>query len=273
MNGRIKREFVPAEVAAPVSETPRRTLTEVGRVSIGEKDPQRGFPRSVDYFIIRGQFAGLVRNIYGEKPTELPILFYSDDFNEVCSERFELRDTAGKLLGYGDGETFRFYEVRTGDYTAVRTVSENPAIMTAMLDFVKSKAEPSKRELIRWAHTLTIRFVIKDVPVLGYWQFTSKGIKTTIPNLRDAFDNCLATLGTVRFFPFTLTVRKVKSNKPGDSRQYPVVDIVPAFSLETGLQLAQYLQENPHVNQARLALVADLNKVGQNPVKLLNSGE
>ncbi|GAB3272587.1 hypothetical protein GCM10027347_44320 [Larkinella harenae] len=233
-------------------------MTEVGRISNGEKDPERGFPRSTDYFIVRSRFAQRVTGLYGEKPTELPIFFYSDDFNEVCSERLEIRNEQGKLYGYGDGATFYIWNVRKGDYTQV-TTAERPDIMAATEEFLKLNLSARQAEAIKWTQVLTIRFVIKDIPVLGYWQFTTKGSKTSIPNLRDMFDNCLQTLGSIRFFPLLLTIKKVKSNNPGAVKHYPVVDLIPQFSLETGLKISEYLQQHPEVNQARLAL-SDLSK-------------
>jgi len=250
----------------PATLPAKRALPEAGRISIGDKGKTKEgkeYPRSTDYFVIRGSNALALQAIYGDKPTSLPIFFYSDDFEDVCSERLEIRDSAGRLFGYGDGETFHIYNPKTGEYVTVKT-TERPDIMEATKAFLKQD----------WAAVLTVRFAIRGVPVLGYWQFSTRAIKTSIPNLRDRFDECLAAFGTVRFFPFMLNVKKVKSNKPGDSKQYPVVDILPQFSIETGLKLAEYLTANPDFNQARLALMKPEELAGMPAqTKLLKGGE
>lgn len=270
MSGRIKTDSVKASTKINTSGN-RRPLTECGRISIGEKkDNGKGyeFPTSVDHFIIKGNFAKMVTDKYGEKPNELPILFYSDDFNEVCNERLELRDHTGRLWADGDGETFRVYSPKLGDYMPC-TTEQRSDLMDSMVELLKKDLAINQAKLIDWQQVLTVRFIIKDIPVLGYWQFTTKAVKTSIPNLRDKFDSALDMFGTVKFFPFMLTVKKVKSNKPGDSRQYPVVDILPGMSMETGLQLAQHIANNPDFNPAKIALM-DLNNLNnESNTKLL----
>lgn len=251
----------------------KRTLPEVGRISIGEKGytaDNRAFPKSTDYFVVRSKFEHKVTSKYGDKPTELPIFFYSDDFNEVCTERLEIRDKTGALYAYGDGETFFVFQ--NGAYKQVNQ-TDRPNLMEACEQYLKQQAG-SMAKYVKWAHVLTMRFCIKDIPALGYWQFSTKGVATSIPNLRDRFDGIMQAFGSVRFLPFSLTIKKVKSNKPGVTDVYPVVDLVPMFSMETGLQVSKYLAENPGVNPADIALM-DLSKplqIGSNGL-LLNSGK
>ncbi|WP_080056829.1 recombination directionality factor [Spirosoma aerolatum] len=264
----------PLQKAVPnVPPAAKRTLPEVGRISIGEKGytaDNRAFPKSTDYFVVRSRFDQKVTAQYGDKPTELPVFFYSDDFNEVCTERLEIRDKAGALYAYGDGETFYVYS--KGAYLPV-TIDKRPDLIESCENYLKQQAG-SQAKYIKWAHVLTMRFCIKNVPVLGYWQFSTKGVDTSIPNLRDRFDGSMQAFGSVRFLPFSLTIKKVKSNKPGVTDSYPVVDLVPMFSMETGLQVSKYLAEHPTENPAKLALM-DLSKpleLGSNGL-LLGSGE
>lgn len=263
----------PLKKAEQEAQPQKRTLPEIGRISIGEKGftaDNRAFPKSTDYFVVRSNFEKKVTDTYGEKPTELPIFFYSDDFNEVCTERLEIRDKAGALYAYGDGETF--YVFNKNAYKEV-TLSSKPDLIETCENYLKSQAG-SMAKYIKWAHVLRMRFCIKDIPALGYWQFTTKAVATSIPNLRDRFDGSMESFGFIRFLPFTLTIKKVKSNKPGVTDTYPVVDLVPMFSMETGLQVSKYLAENPSENPAKLALM-DLSKplqIGANGL-LLGSGE
>lgn len=251
----------------------KRTLPEVGRISIGEKgytSDNRSFPKSTDYFVFRSKFDRKVTELYGDKPTSLPIFFYSDDFNEVCTERLEIRDKSGALYAWGDGENFEFWNGKAYEKT---TLTQRPKLIDGMVELLQRTAGSSAK-YIKWAHVLTMRFCIKDVPVLGYWQFSTKAEATTIPNLRGGFDGSLAAFGFIRFLPFTLTIKKVKSNKPGVTDMYPIVDLIPMFSMETGLQVSKYLTENPNVNPANLALM-DLSKpleIATNSL-LLGSGE
>lgn len=248
-----------------------KVLPEIGRIGVGEKGytaDNRAFPKSTDYFVVRSRFERRVLDLYGEKPTELPIFFYSNDFNECCSERLEIRDKAGALYAYGDGETFYVYVKNA--YKKV-TIGEKPDLIESCENYLKESAG-GMGKYIKWAHVLTMRFCIKDIPALGYWQLSTKGTASSIPNLRDRFDGSIQAFSFIQFLPFLLTIKKVKSNKPGVSDTYPVIDLVPMFSMETGLQVSQYLAQNPDVRPAQLALM-DLTKPLDMGANLLGSGQ
>ncbi len=271
MNGRIKtNQSQKEEVVEPHK---KQALSKAGSVRTGTKAVNQNgheYPVSTDYFVItsKSKFDAFVRAKYGEKPTQLPILFYSDDFNDCCSERLEIRDKSGRLFAFGDGETFGVYSEKTKDFIRI-TTEKRPNIMDEVRAYLCENVTNEQAKSIKWTQILTLRFIIKDIPIIGYWELTTKGLKTSIPNLRDRFDQCLELFGTVRWFPFLLTVTKVKSNKPGDSRQYPITDLIPALSIETGLKIAAHIQESGNFNQAKLALI-DLNNLNnENNTKLL----
>ncbi|WP_028664445.1 recombination directionality factor [Runella zeae] len=272
MNGRIKINQPQKEDI--IEPQKKQALSKAGSIKTGTKAiSQNGheYPVSTDHFVASSKFKfdAFVRAKYGDKPTELPILFYSDDFNDCCSERLEIRDKAGRLFAFGDGETFGIYSEKTKDFIRI-TTEKRPNIMDEVRAHLHESATNEQAKNIKWVQALTLRFIIKDIPVIGYWELTTKGLKTSIPNLRDRFDQCLELFGTVRWFPFLLTATKVKSNKPGDSRQYPIIDLVPALSIETGLKIAAHIQESGNFNQAKLALIDlnNLNNEGNNKLLL-----
>lgn len=273
MEGRIKNydKLVPADKN---TNHKKQVLSEVGRIRIGAKaTSQNGtqYPTSVDHFIIDSRYAKMVTDKYGEKTEILPIRFYSDDFNDVCYERLEIRDRSGKLFGFGDGEIFGIWNDSHKKYVTVDS-RQRPEIMDDTRAHLIQGLTSSQANQIKWEPVLTLRFFIEGISALGYWEFSTKAVKTTIPNLRDRFDQCMELFKTVKWFPFHLSIKKVKSNKPGDSRTYPIVDIIPAFSMETGLQLANYIQEHGSFNQAKIALM-DLNNLGADSNTKLLLGE
>ena len=223
-------------------------LPEIGRLAIGITDrtnPAKPFPRATDYFVPRGEFAALFTEIHGEKPTWLDIFFHSDDHDFSCSERLEIRDASGKLFAYGDGETFYFYNEKERSYSARRLVSNIPTLLADTLAHLQRGLASDKAKHIKWRTMLYVRFLLKDFPALGYWQFTTQATTTSIPAIRDTFDNFLRTFGTVRYVPFRLSVKKVKSNQPGRSDQYAIVKLTPLISFEDGHRLAGSIAQNP----------------------------
>lgn len=205
MSGRIKQE-----------RAKRLPLPIIGRIKCGEKS-EKGFPKSLEYWIADGKYKALFDEAYGEKPTTIQIVFPSDDADLVCKEFYEIRDNAGKLVAEGDGETFKVWSDKAKAYTTLST-NDYPDLM----DMIKGKYPKSE-----WKITLTLNFIIPLVRgVAGLWQFTTKGSASTIPQVRDTFDAMIEQNGHASGVIFDLSVKMHKSNKPNDSSRYPVVTMV-----------------------------------------------
>lgn len=213
MNGRINR---------PEPDSTRVGLPRVGNIKIGMKDA-KGFPRSVDYFVPTGKYAELFTKAYGEKPQTIQIVFPDDDPAKVCSEKYEYRDDEGRLIAFGDGETFKVWNGKTyAEYSA----TDYPTIMKGVAQ--KHPNRDVRKGGDGWQITLTVTFIIPMIRgIAGVWQFVSKGTASTIPNIRDTFDAMLKERGFVRGVIFDMNVQFATSQKPGDRSRYPVVTIVP----------------------------------------------
>ncbi len=203
-------------------KTKRLPFPILGRVACGEKS-EKGYPRSLDYFVASGKYAELFRSAYGDKPSTIQIVFPNDDPELVCREEYEFRDTQGKLVASGDGETFKVWSSKTKAYT-ILSVTEYPNLM----EMVKSKY-PSQD----WKITLTLNFIIPKVRgIMGLWQFSTKGSASSIPQVRDTFDAMLEQNGHASGVIFDLSVKMHTSQKPTTASKYPVVSLVPNESEE-----------------------------------------
>ena len=209
------------------AETTKLVLPRVGTIKIGFKD-ERGFPRSVDYFIPTGKYASLFTKAYGEKPQTIQVVFPEDDPAKVCNERYEYRDDEGRLLATGDGETFQIWNGK--EYQEV-SIEQSPNLMKSV-----EKRHPNKlyqKTGDGWQIILTLNFIIPCVRcIAGVWQFSTKGTASTIPNIRNVFDAMLEMKGYCKGVIFDLSVQYAKSQKPGDKSRYPVVSLVPNESEE-----------------------------------------
>lgn len=208
----------------------RLGLPLVGKIKVGMKS-EKGFPMSLDYFRADGKYASLFHDAYGEKPSTIQVVFPSDDADLVCKEFYEFRDTAGKLVADGDGYEFRVYSAKTDSYVKV-TTDQTPNFM----DIIKSRYPKCD-----WKVTLTLNFILPKVRgIAGVWQFSTKGSASSVPSIRDAFDNLMETNGHVSGVLFDLSVKKVTSNKPGNSSKYPVVTLVANESAERLQQMMEW---------------------------------
>lgn len=204
----------------------RIILPRVGFIKIGKKDIGRNgkeYPKSVDYFIASGKYAGLFTQAYGAKPQSIQIIFPDDDPENVCNEMYEYRDDEGRRIAYGDGETFfvwngkKYCQYNTADY---------PNLMAGVSEKHPNRAVMNGSD--GWDITLTLTFMIPMVRgIAGVWQFITKGKSSTIPNIRDTFDAMLHERGFVKGIVWDMNVQFAISQKPGDRSKYPVVSIVP----------------------------------------------
>lgn len=216
MKGRIKRPGVEQRLSLP----------RIGLIKTGFKN-EKGYPQSTDYFIPSGKYAAYFTAAYGENPSVIQIVFMEDDPESICSERLEYRDKEGRLQATGDGEIFQVWNPKAGRAGAYETFSteEHPNLM----DRIQSKF-PNKKG---WEVILTIKFIVPKISgILGYWQFSTKGESSSIPQIRDAFDLVMNQRGFIRGIIFDLSVSFATSQKPGISSKYPVVSLIPNHSKE-----------------------------------------
>lgn len=213
MKGRISR---------PDREINRVVLPRVGFIKVGMKNA-KGYPQSVDYFVPSGKYAGLFTQAYGDRPQTIQIVFLDDDAEKVCREEYQYRDDAGKLIAWGDGETFNVWD---GQKYNELSVKDYPKLMQGV-------ARKYPNRIVRaggdgWQVTLTLTFIIPLVRgVAGVWQFVTKGAASSIPGIRDTFDAMLSERGFVKGIIWDMNVQFAKSQKPGETSRYPVVSIVP----------------------------------------------
>lgn len=222
MKGRIQRTNIEAKLSLP----------RVGLIKTGFKN-QKGFPQSTDYFIPTGKYSAYFSAAYGEKPNLIQIVFIEDDPLSICQERFEYRDTEGRLQASGDGESFEVWNPKAGRNGAYETFSieEHPTLM----ERIQTKI-PNKKG---WEVILTLKFIIPKISgILGYWQFSTKGEASSIPQIRDTFDLVMRERGFIRGIIFDLNVSFATSQKPGITSRYPVVSLVPNHS-EQNLSLVK----------------------------------
>jgi hypothetical protein len=215
MSGRVKRkvEFVRIPI--------------LGKIKCGQKS-DKGFPQSLDYFIADGKYKAYFDKAFGSKPKDIEVIFLSDNVEEVCNERLELRQGT-KLFAWGDGETFHVWSKEIKDYKIV-TVEDHPKVM----DMAEQKASVGQKERATWKTILTLRFLIPRIGgVFGVWQLTTKGENSSIPQIVSVFDKVKSIAGTVTNIPFDLSVDKVKSQKPDDKNLFPVIRLIPNISQES----------------------------------------
>lgn len=225
MNGRIKREVKKEKIAI------------IGNIKVGRKK-DNGLPESLDYFIADSKYKAHFDREFPEKPRSIEIVFLSDNIEDVCFERYEIRQGA-KLFGYGNGFDFFVWDEKTIDPVtgqfgayAHKTIENDPDI----------KEKVAKQVDGKWDEVLTMRFLIPRIKgIWGVWQLSTKGAQSSIPEIIGVFDAIQQRAGTVKNLAFDLSVKKVKSQKPGTKSLFPVLQLVPNLSHENLQKVHDFL--------------------------------
>lgn len=246
---------------------PRPDLPQVGTIKVGEKRKNASgveFPVSLDYFKADGDYAKKFEDAFGATPNTIEIVFISDDIEKSCLEEWEGRDKAGRKAGYGDGKRYWLFDDENLDY---RQIEGTDAEVREIIKKV------SKEKTIKWSVVLTLYFVIPKIPgIMGVWRFKTKGVKSSIENVRHTFDYIQSIYNTVIGIPFDLKVKKVKSDKPGSANLYPVVSIVPNLSEENLRLVARMVEQGQDIRKFGV-LRPEMLKLGNGSDKELSSSD
>ncbi len=234
-------------------------LPEIGKIKIGEKHPEKGYPMSLDYFRPTGTFANEFTKLFGAKPRKLNISFISDDINEVCNQRFECW-TDGKRWGYGDGETFTVFDKSLNGGKGGYSEGVPPT--------------DARVKALKWDEMLTLRFVLLEMKgIMGYWRFETKAKTVTIPSVIKSFDFVRERAGSIIGFPFSLIVEKRTGYSPGEPRSYPMVTLVPNFTEETMQMVSEYINAGGNMNKVTTKIIEQNEVLKLLPAKELGEGK
>ena len=234
------RILTTAESISP-SGIPQHAIPEIGRIGLGklvQTTEGKTYPTATDYFVPRGHAQDLFTQLYGQEPRQLPICFYSDEEEASCNVRLEIRDRKGDLYGFSDGQTY-YFRAKDGSagYTKLVTLDRVPDIAQRTEAFLQNGLSADKAKHLVWKPTLYLRFMIRDFPTIGYWQITTHGAESTIPQVTKMVDTWKQLLGSLCLLPFALTIKRGKSRDK--ARQFTFLNLLPDFSIDQALQLAQ----------------------------------
>lgn len=242
---------------------PQKAIPEIGRIGLGklaQTDGGKAYPTATDYFVPRGQAQDLFTQLNGAEPRHLPICFYNDAEEASCNLRLEIRDRKGDLYGYSDGQTY-YFRPKDGSagYTKLVTVERVPDIALLTEAHLQKGLAPDKAKHIVWKPTLYLRFMIRDFPLIGYWQIMTHGAQSTIPQVTTMVDTWKQLLGSLCMVPFVLCIKRGKSSDK--TKQFTYINLLPDFSLDHARQFAQ----NRFKDQAPLLPMSLLNplQIGQ----------
>jgi len=206
-----------------------RRLMRLGKIRLGIKkeSPRTGnlYPEATDYFVCPEE----VRAIYGDKPTELKIVFPTEDSPQQWLKRYSL--TRG-LVCRGDGEkAMAQVDMKTGEIAG--RDSEHTTLREIPCDREKCPAYQAKQ----CRPIMTLQFLIPDVPgALGVYQIDTSSYNSIV-NINSSLE-LIKACGRVSMIPLILKLVPLQVQPEGKRKTVHVLDLVSPYTFTELLQLS-----------------------------------
>ena len=196
-----------------------RRLPRLGKIRLGVKETsQRSgspYPRAVDYFVCNADqstseaAARAFREVYGDKPQALDIMFPVDDRDQFFAQFYRRYGSGTGLLCKGDGESAVEIDRETGE---IKEIECNPIL-----------CEWAAKKHCRPVGTL--QFLLVKVPGLGAWQIDTSSYHSIV-NLNSAIDFIRSlTGGRIAMIPLKLIIRPQEVQVEGKKKIVYVLDL------------------------------------------------
>lgn len=210
----------------------RKRVPRVGKIHLGIRDEKKGFPKAVDYFVVHEDLstgasaAEAFRDQYGEKPTELDVVFLTDDVDDWADPWRKSYSQSFGLLCRGDGEEAwamwdeaaegpRPPELENGSWANAETTAwHKQKIPCHGPECPLTIAGKCKT-------VMNLQFMLPKVRGVGVWQIDT-GSLNSISNVRSGAMMIKAFLGRIRGIPLKLRLVK-KEVVPADGTKKKTV--------------------------------------------------
>jgi hypothetical protein len=194
-----------------------RRFPRAGKIHLGIKttnDKGKEFPKAVDYFVLPEDRPDL-KELFGEKPRELTIMFPTDDLEIVAPQYFKRYGSGTGLVCKGDGVTASMVNQDTGEFEEITC----PGLECDWF-------EPKKH----CRHVMNLQFLLPDFISDGVWQLDTTSF-FSIVNFNGSWD-FIRTLtgGKIAMIPLLLRVVPKECSPGGKKKIVHVLELKLASS-------------------------------------------
>jgi len=201
--------------------TERRRLPRIGKIHLGVRVKQEGkaeYPKATDYLVFdptHPQYDELVA-AYGEKPTELKVIFPLDDPEKFASQYYRLYSRSRGLVCKGDGETaMRMIDTATG---ALANRDSKEVVNREVVCPGRECLEYGRRGC---GEVMNLQFLLPEVSGFGVWQIDTGSINSIL-NVNNALDLVKQIYGRVSMVPLVLALEPKEVTNPDDGKKKTV---------------------------------------------------
>ena len=189
----------------------RKRLPRIGKIHLGIRDPEKGYPKKVDYFVCPPE----VQKVFGDKPKELRILIPTDDEERFASQYYRCYSKTRGLICKGDGIiATRMTDTQTGALAD----RDSKEIVMREIPCLGRKCPDYK---IKCKEVMNLQFLLPEVPGLGVWQIDTSSINSIL-NINSAVELIKEIYKRIAMLPLSLTLESKEVVNPEDHKKQTV---------------------------------------------------
>ena len=193
-----------------------RRMPRLGKIRLGIKVEVPGknpYPRATDHFVVTDE---VKRALDNEKPTQLPIMFPTENVEEFAQQWLRCYSFTQGLICKGDGKTsLRKIDTMTGaiaDHTTAEWEFESLSCDSdSCPEYVGDPEHGIKPQCRR---VMNLLFLMPDVPGFGAWQLDTTSFYSIV-NINSCIDLIKRICGRISFIPLTLSLEPMNVTPPG----------------------------------------------------------
>lgn len=207
-------------------------LPRLGKIHLGIRHPEKGYPMKTDYFVFPKDHADYKKlvELFGEKPKELRILIPVEDEEQWASQYYKAYNQTYGLVCKGDGElALRMVALKTGN----QPDKDTPGTVTLREQSCPGK-DCHEYKSKKCGEVMNLRFLLPEVPGLGVWQIDTGSINSIL-NINSCAWIIKRAFGRISLIPLKLTFEPMQVNNPDDGKKQTVY----VLNLRTSVTMAQ----------------------------------
>ena len=213
-----------------VSEIVR--LPRLGKIRLGiKKETEQGvvYLTPSDYFVCPEE----VREVFGEKPKELRIMFPTNDESQWASQYLKCYSATRGLICRGDGEmAIARVDIRTGE------IATRDAMDTDLRESLCSPATCPYYQSGRCRRVMNLQFLLPDCPGFGVYQLDTSFFNS-IRNVNSTLAFTRGICGRLSMIPLSLKLVEQEVQPEGKRKMGRVLSLTAPYSL---IEIQKYAQ-------------------------------
>jgi hypothetical protein len=218
---------MPIEGLSEIVKIPRLGKIHLGVKVTSKEKKNVQYPKATDYFVVPDE----VKAVYGEKPTELEIMFPVEDPEIFAQQWLRAYSLTQGLVCIGNGvDARRKVDIATGAMADHETKQWEWKEMTC------DSQECPEYQTKRCRRVMNLQFLLPNVPGLGVYQIDTSSFYSIV-NINSMIKMIKGILGRCSMVPLTLALGPIEVSPPGITKK-----TVYIMHIKKNIKLAQLAQ-------------------------------